>query len=88
METIKFLVRQVIAFLGHSDFNDNFTQTLLLRGIEDMQLKKRACSTKGDNMLKYTHQDFQNELIDLISKQVLSQLISDIKTKSFLRNHC
>ena len=34
-------------------------------------------------MLKYTHQDFQNELIDLISKQVVSQLISDIKKSPF-----
>ena len=90
METIKFLVRQGVVFRFHSDFNDNFTQEFLLRGIEDMQLKKRVCSTRGDNMLKYTHQDFQNELIDLISKQVLPQFISDIKkvlfTQSLLMN--
>ena len=34
-------------------------------------------------MLKYTHQAFQNELVDLMSKQVLSKLMLDIKKSPF-----
>ena len=34
-------------------------------------------------MLKYRHQDFQNELVDLMSKQVLSKLMLDIKKSPF-----
>ena len=58
-------------------------QPLLLRGTENPQLKQRVFSTRSDNMLKYMHQDFQNELVDLLSKQVLSKLMLDIKKSPF-----
>ena len=54
-------------------------QALLLRGTEDPQLKQHVFSTRSDNTQKYTHQDFQNELVDLMSEQVLSKLMLDIK---------
>ena len=87
METTKFLARQGIPFRGNIDFESNFTQALLLRGTEDPQLKQRVFSIRSDNMLKYTHQDFQNELVDLMSKQVLSKLMLDIK-EPILFYHC
>ena len=65
METTKFLARQGKPFRGNTDFESNFTEALLLRGTEDPQLKQHVFSTRSDNMLKYMHQDFQNELVDL-----------------------
>ena len=82
MECVQFLGKQGIAFQGHSSDTDNFTQLLLLCGKDDVSILKRLQSTGGKLKSKYTH-EFQNELLDIMAKQILAMKLKDIKKSPY-----
>ena len=80
MECVKFLGRQGIAFQGEGS-NDNFTQLLLFQCNEEE--KKRISSNRNHHKKKMSHSDYQNELLDLMAREVLIMLLQKVKTSKF-----
>ena len=70
METVPELGRQGILFQG-DESNDNFSRILLLQGKDDPVVVKRVLNNTDPKLKKYTHDQYQNELIDIIAKHVL-----------------
>ena len=68
IQCLRFLARQGIAIQGNPG-NDNFTQLLMLLGTKDPSIK----STLKRTRLKYTHNDIQNELLDLMAQHVIRE---------------
>lgn len=81
METVQTLARQGIAFQG-DDGNDNFQQLLLLRGKDDPEVVKRV-HTESRKFRKYTHDQYQNELIDIMAQHVLRLKLAEIRGSQF-----
>ena len=75
---LRFLARQGIAIQGNPG-NDNFTQLLMLLGSKDHAI----ISTLNRTRLKYTHNDIQNELLDLMAKHVLCEKLTEIRQNHF-----
>ena len=82
METVQFLGRQGIAFQGENE-NGNFTQALLFRGKDDTNISQRLNAPTTRQLKKYTHHDYQNELLEIMSKHVLSTKLSQIQHSPF-----
>ena len=84
MECIRFLSRQVLAFRGN-DGNDNLTQLFKLLNKNDPALL--TCLDKESHLEsgqhKYMHNDIQNELIELMAKQVLAKKLESISSSKF-----
>ena len=80
MECIRFLARQGLAFRGN-DGNDNLTQLFKLLNKNDpallTRLDKESHLEPGQH--KYMHNDIQNELIELMAKQVLAKKLRSSK---------
>ena len=74
---LRFLARQGMAMLGNPG-EDNFTQLLLLSTKDPSIWSKleRSC-------LKYTHNDSQNELLDLMAQHVIQEKLREIKKNNF-----
>ena len=82
MESVQFLWRQGLPFQG--DFgNDNFTQLLLFRGKDDSRIAKRLLAPTNRQFKKYTHHEFQNELLDIMAKHVLTEKLAHIHASPF-----
>ena len=75
---LRFLARQGIDIQGNPG-DDNFTQLLKLLGIKDPSIH----STLEKPRLKYTHNDIQNELLDLMAQQVLREKLKEIRENDF-----
>ena len=80
IESIHFLARQGLALRGQKDdTNSNFSQLLLLRGID--------CSAfltwlnKKSN--KYTSGEIQNEFLEIMTLHILREICSDIAKNGF-----
>ena len=84
MECIRFLARQGLAFKGN-DGNDNLTQLFKLLNKNDpallTHLDKESHRESGQH--KYMHNDVQNELIELMAKQVLANKLESICSDKF-----
>ena len=84
MECIRFLARQGLAFRGN-DGNDNLTQLFKLLNKNDpallTRLDKESHLEPGQH--KYMHNDIQNELIELMAKQVLAKKLESIRSSKF-----
>ena len=84
IECIRFLACQGLAFRGN-DGNDNLTQLLKLLNKDDpaplTRLDKESHLEPGQH--KYMHNDIQNELIELIAKQVLAKKLESIYSSNF-----
>ena len=84
MECIRFLARQGLAFRGN-DGNDNLTQRFKLLNKNDpallTRLDKESHLESGQH--KYMHNDIQNELIELMTKQVLEKKLESICSSKF-----
>ena len=74
IQCLRFLARQGIAIQGNPG-NDNFTQLLMLLGTKDPSIK----STLERTRLKYTHNDIQNELLDLMAQHVIREKLKYIR---------
>ena len=70
MESLQYLGRQGIPLRGKEEGNDNFTQLLLLRGKDHPFLIERLTSTREYGSL-YVHHNYQNHLINIMSKQLI-----------------
>ena len=82
METVQFLGRQGIAFQGENE-NDNFTLALLFRGKDDPSISQRLNAATTRQLKKYTHHDYQNKLLEIMSKHVLSTKLLQIQYSPF-----
>jgi hypothetical protein len=84
MDCIRYLARQGIAFRGN-DGNDNLTQLFKLLCKDDTaflkRLDKEADLESGQH--KYLHNDIQNEIIDLMARQVLSKKLDSARSSQF-----
>ena len=83
METVQ--VMETVQELGHQGFpfqgdegNDNFSRILLLRGKDDPEVAKRVLNYTDPKLKKYTHDQYQNELIDIMTMHVLRLKLSKI----------
>ena len=75
IESICFLARQGLALRGQKDdTNSNFSQLLLLRGIDCPALL--TWLNKKSN--KYTSGEIQNEFLEIMALHILRQICSDI----------
>ena len=75
IESIRFLARQGLALRGQKDdTNSNFSQLLLLRGIDCPALL--TWLNKKSN--KYTSGEIQNEFLEIMALHILRQICSDI----------
>lgn len=84
MECIQYLARQGMPLRGSDHINDSLTQLLLLRSKDHPMLAERISSGSSSNKRKFTHQDFQNELLTLMANEVLrNKLTSITKSKYF-----
>ena len=79
MECVQYLARQGIPFLGSNDNNDNFYQLLLLMGKYDKTILDRIEDTSVKRKHKFTHADYQLELLTLMSNQILKTILTPIK---------
>ena len=75
---LRLLARQGIALQGEAN-EDNFSQLMLLLSTNDDNITKHLASKKH----KYTHHEIQNELLDLMARQVLRSKVMTIE-----RNRC
>ena len=83
IKCLRYLARQGIALQGH-DGNDNFTQLLRLIGTKDSNITDHLEGKIGH---KYTHNDVQNELLDIMAVLTLQEklkLISGCKFFSII----
>ena len=84
MEGIRFLVRQGLAF-GVNDGNGNLTQLFKLLNKNDLalltSLDKESHLEPGQH--KYMLNDIQNELTELMAKQVLAKKLESIRSSKF-----
>ena len=78
METVQELARQGIPFQSSEDNNDNFCRMLLLRGKDDPEVAKLVLDSSKSKMNKYIHDQYQNELIDIMAHHVLRAKVSKI----------
>ena len=70
METLQYLAWQGIRLRGKEKGNNNFTQLLLLCGKDHPFIIERLTSTREYGGL-YVHHNYQNDLINIMSKQLL-----------------
>ena len=82
METVQELGREGIPFQGEEG-NDAFRHVLLLRGNDDPEVAKRVLNNTDPKLKKYTHYQYQNELIDIMAKHVLRLKLSEIHQSMF-----
>ena len=83
METVQELGRQGIPFQG-DESNDSFIRTLLLWGKDDPEVAKRVLNNTDPKLKKYTHDQYQNVLIDIMTKDVLRLKLTEIHQNMFL----
>ena len=80
IEALHYLARQGIALRGHGDEKDsNFHQLVLHKAKHDPDLQKWL----GRKTNKYVAPDIQNEILKVMARQILRELISPIKTTEF-----
>ena len=87
MESLQYLGRQGIPLRGKEEGNDNFTQLLLLRGKDHPFIIERLTSTREHGSL-YVHHNYQNDLINIMSKQLLRKKLYDINRSRMFSLMC
>ena len=88
MECIQFLARQGLPLRGSDHIDGNVTQLLLLRSKDNPTIFKKLSSVTGANNRKFTHQDYQNELLNLMANEVLRTNLNAIKQSKFYSTMC
>ena len=79
IENLQYLSRQDLHFRGHNDCESKLYQLLLLRSKDIPQLKDWLMKEKGE----YNSQDIQDELLSIMSQQVLDKLLVLIRDIMF-----
>ena len=79
LQNTQFLARQGLALQGNDDKESNFLQLMKLRGKDDSNIELWI-QKKTD---KYTSHDIQNEILDVMAKSVLREIVDQIKQAGF-----
>ena len=87
IKSLQYLGRQGIPLRGKEEGNDNFTHLLLLRGKGHPFITERLTSTREHGSL-YIHYNYQNDLINILSKQLLRKKLYDVNRSRMLRLMC
>ena len=88
IECIHYLAPQGMPIRRSDHIRDNLTQPLILRGKDNSGFLEKISSASASNKRKYTHQDYQNELITLMANEVLRSKLSLIKLSKFFNIIC
>ena len=88
MECIQYLALQGMLVRGSDHINDNLTQLLILQGKDNPAVLERISSASASNQRKYTHQDYQNEILTLMANEVLRSKLPLIKMSKFSSMIC
>ena len=88
MESLQYVARQGIALRGNDDFDDNFTQLLLLCAKDHPWIKERIMSKHCGGTKKYIHHHFQDEILDIMAKQVLRKKLYDVNNSKMFASMC
>ena len=86
MEALQYLGRQGIAG-SDEDGNDNFTQLMRLRGKDHPYIVERMTSNNPGSK-RYTHHDFQDELLNIMPKQLLRKKLYDVNDRNMYSLMC
>ena len=87
MESLQYMEWQGIPLRGKEESNDNFTQLLLLRGKDDPFIIERLTSTREHDSL-YVHHNYQNDLINIMSKRLLRKKLYDVNRRRMFSLMC
>ena len=87
MECLQYLARQRIAFRGNNDIYCNFAQLILLRSKEHRWIRERITSGV-DGTKKYAHNEYQDELLNIMASQVLRKKLCDINNSKMFAVMC
>ena len=87
MESLQYLGRQGIPLRVKEGGNDNFTQVLLLRGKDNPFIIERLTSTREHGSLSI-HHNYQNYLINIMSKQLLRKNLYDVNRSRMFSLMC
>ena len=87
MECLQYLARQGIAFRGNNDIYCNFAQLILLRSKEHRWIRERITSGV-DGTKKYAHNEYQDELLNIMASQVLRKKLCDINNSKMFAVMC
>ena len=87
MEYLQYLVRQGIAFRDNNDIDSNFAQLILLLSKEHPWIRERITS-RVDGTKKYTHNEYQDELLNIMASQVLRKKLYDISNSKMFAVMC
>ena len=84
---IAILARQGIPIREKEDGNDDFTQLLLLRGKDHPFIIERLTSRR-EHSSSYVHHNYQNDLINIMSKQLLRKKLYDVNRSRMFSLMC
>ena len=80
LRTTVFLARQGLPLRGDGDEQDsNFNQVLLLQSKENARIGNWLSRQR----YKYTSKDIQNEILKLMAKEVLDEIVTNIQSADF-----
>ena len=85
MECLQYLARQGIAFRGNNDIDSNFAKLILLRSKEHPW---ERITSGVDGTKKYTHNEYQDELLNIMASQVLRKKLYDINNSKMFAVMC
>ena len=88
IECVQFLARQGLAFRGSDSAEENFRQLMILRCKDYPELLKRVENEIETSGKKYLHQDYQNELLTIMSQHVLRRLLDNVTKSQFFAIMC
>ena len=94
VDCVQFLARQGLPFRGHDTTEENFRQVMLLRCKDNPELMKRLGESttmikeKSSMPKQYLHQDYQNELLRIMSQHTLRKLLESIFQSRFFAIMC
>ena len=74
VDCVQFLALQGLSFSGHDTTETNFLQVILQRFKDNPEL----ITEKSSMPKQYLHQDYQNELLRIMSQHTLRKLLESI----------
>ena len=94
IDCVQFLARQGLPFRGHDTNKENFRQVMFVRCKDSPKLMKRLAESttvvteKSSAPKQYLHQDYENELLHIMSQHALRQLLERTFQSRFFAIMC